>query len=286
MRIVAGLRDPDLLGAEAGWTLLLVHPIVDQAAEEDFVCGVVGVDGYAHTAGDGESVARDVERLLKSLGDAVEAAGGDEVCGEVAGEIGGDDDELVSAETGEGIWGADDVAEAAGDVLEKLVADVVTEGVVDLLEAVEIDHEERGAGVVVLGLEDRCGQAVFEETAVGKASEMVVEGVPLVAGDALLEHDEEHADDDEELLHVPYLGGDFVELRMAGYPGVEEKNKGPDDESSDDGVLADALARKTELEDNGDGQIEKEEAVVGGVAVEAMRDGKPHGDPGKDLAQD
>jgi hypothetical protein len=32
-----------------------------------------------------------------------------------------------------------------------------------------------------------------------------VKGVPLVGGDLLLEHDEDHADNDEELQHVPDL---------------------------------------------------------------------------------
>ena len=71
--------DPDFLRGEVGWALLLVHPVVGQAAEEDFVGGVVGVDSYAYAAGDGECVARDVEGLLQGLGDAVEAADGDEV---------------------------------------------------------------------------------------------------------------------------------------------------------------------------------------------------------------
>ena len=53
-----------------------------------------------------------------------------------------------------------------------------------------------------------------------------------------------------------------------------------------DGVLADAPARKAELEDDGDGEIQKEEAIVGSVAVEAVRDGEPHRAPGKGLAQD
>jgi len=114
---------------------------------------------------------------------------------------------------------------------------------------------------------------------------VIVEGVPVVAGDAALEHDEEHADDDEELLHVPDLGGDVVVFRMVGDPGVEEKDKRPDDESGDDGVLADAFARETKLEDDGDGEVEKEESVVGGVAVERKGDGEPHGHPRKDLAE-
>ena len=46
------LRD---LEGEGNLALLLVHPLIGQPAEEDFVGGVVGVDGYADASGDGES---------------------------------------------------------------------------------------------------------------------------------------------------------------------------------------------------------------------------------------
>ncbi len=42
---------------------------------------------------------------------------------------------------------------------------------------------------------------------------MIVEGVPLVGSDLLLQQDKEHADGDEKLLQVPYLIGDW------SYPG-------------------------------------------------------------------
>ena len=72
--------------------------------------------------------------------------------------------------------------------------------------------------LVALGGEDGVGEAILEEAAVGEAGELVVEGVPLVAGDLLLEHDEEHADGDEELLHVPDLGGDVGVIGVVGRP--------------------------------------------------------------------
>ena len=51
-------------------------------------------------------------------------------------------------------------------------------------------------------------EAVLEEAAIGQAGELVVEGEPLVGGDLLLQHDQDHADGDEGLLHVPDVGGD------------------------------------------------------------------------------
>src|SRR5260370_26536756 len=73
---------------------------------------------------------------------------------------------------------------------------------------------------------------------------------------------------------------------MVADPGVEEKDERPHKKSADDSVLTQAFARETELEDDRDGEIEKEEAEVGSVAIEVVGDGEPHGDPGEDLTQD
>jgi len=96
---------------------LLVHPFIGQATEKNLVGGVVGIDGYADAAGDRESMPGNVEGFLEGLGYALEAANGDEVWRQIAGEIVGDNDELVAAEAGESVGRADGVAKAAGDVL-------------------------------------------------------------------------------------------------------------------------------------------------------------------------
>ncbi len=171
-------------------------------------------------------------------------------------------------------------------MLEEFVAYVVAEGVVDLFEAVEVDHEKGGSGTGALGVEEGCDEALLEEPAVGETGELVVEGVPLVAGNLLLEHNEEHADGDEELLHAPDLGGEVGVLGMIGNPGMQEEDESPQDKAADDSVLAEAFAGKPELEDDCGGEIEKEEAEVGGIAIEVVGDGEPHGYPGKDLAYD
>ena len=106
---------------------MFVHALVGEAAEEDFVGGVVGVDGDAYAASNDEGVAGDCERLAQGLADAVQAAVGDEVGRQVGWEISGDDDELVTTEAGEGVGDADRVAEIAGYVLEEFVADLVAE---------------------------------------------------------------------------------------------------------------------------------------------------------------
>ena len=52
------------------------------------------------------------------------------------------DDELVAAEARDQILGAHDPAQPRADLDEHLVADVVAEGVVDVLEVVEVDERE------------------------------------------------------------------------------------------------------------------------------------------------
>src|SRR5260370_32316425 len=91
------LRD---LVAEGNLALLLVHALIGQPAKEHSVGGVVGVDGYADASGNVEGIAVDADRLAKGVGDTGGADPGDEVRRLVAGQIGGDDDELVAAEAG------------------------------------------------------------------------------------------------------------------------------------------------------------------------------------------
>ncbi len=113
-----------------------------------------------------------------------------------------------------------------------------------------------------------------------------MEGVPLVACDLLLEHDEKHADGDEEFLPVPDLCGYGGELWVVADPGVEQEDKRPDDESCDNGDFAEALARQAELEDDRDAEIENEEWVIGCVAELAVEGEEPGWNPDCELDQD
>jgi hypothetical protein len=229
------LRD---LEAERDLALLLIHALIGQPAKEHSVGGVVGVDGYADASGNAESIAVDADCLVQGVGDTGRADPGDEVGRLVAGEVGGDDHELVAAEAGKGVGEPDGPAEIVGDVPEELVANVVAVGVVDELEAIEIDHEEGRAGVVDLGLLNGGGEAILKEALVGKARKVIVEGVPLVGRYLLLKQDKEHTDGHEEFLEVPNLICDGIVSRVIRDPGVEEKDEGPDDEPDDNGDLA------------------------------------------------
>ena len=98
-----------------------------------------------------------------------------------------DDGEFVAADAGDGVGLAQQRAQPVADLLDELVAGIVAERVVDLLEAVEIEHEQGDllARAAVAG--QRLAQAVFEQGAVGEAGELVVQRLVLGARFARLE---------------------------------------------------------------------------------------------------
>src|SRR5262249_40163837 len=124
----------------------------------------------ADARAEGDVPTRDGDRLRQVL---------DEASGERDGLLAADvleqQRELVSAEPGDRVARAHDLLEPARDDPQELVAGVVAEAVVDLLEAVEVDEEN---GDLVLGARRPrkfVVEAVAEESAVGEAGEGVVE---------------------------------------------------------------------------------------------------------------
>ena len=98
-----------------------------------------------------------------------------------------DDRELVAADPGDGVGLADQGMEALADLLDEPVAGIVAQSVVDLLEAIEIEHQQGDllAAPAVAG--QGLAQAVLEQGAVGEAGELIVERLVLGRGLALLE---------------------------------------------------------------------------------------------------
>src|SRR5205807_7576479 len=86
--------------------------------------------------------------------------------------------ELVAAESREGVAGPAGVLEALRDLLEELIAGVVAERVVDLLEAVEVDQQHGERVRRALGPRERLVEPVAEERAVREPGQPVVEGLP------------------------------------------------------------------------------------------------------------
>ena len=82
--------------------------------------------------------------------------------------------ELLATDAGGNVHGADPLIQAARDFLQADVADPVTIGIVDGLEAIEIKAEQRGHAMVALRMREGVAQFGFEQSAVRQACEQVV----------------------------------------------------------------------------------------------------------------
>ena len=108
--------------------------------------------------------------------------------------------ELVAAEAGEDVVGAQDAAQARADLGEHGVAGVMAERVVELLEAVDVDDQQRQRLVVCARAGQMRAQPAAELAAVGQAGELVgrrlaarlVEAADLADGERGAGHRGEH----------------------------------------------------------------------------------------------
>jgi hypothetical protein len=85
----------------------------------------------------------------------------------------GQEGHLVAAQAGQDVARAHDAPQPVGDEAQELVADVVAQRVVDELEAVDVDEEERRPAAIRL----LAGQVVQQDPAVPQAGERVAGGV-------------------------------------------------------------------------------------------------------------
>ncbi len=83
-------------------------------------------------------------------------------------------DELVSAQARHGVAAAQAGRKPPGDLLQQLVAGFVSERVIDLLEAVEVEEEQRELPVVATRLGDALIQQLGEEAPIRQSGEPVV----------------------------------------------------------------------------------------------------------------
>src|SRR5437879_4976162 len=116
------------LEAEGNLALLLIHTLIGQPPEEYPVGGVVGVNGDADASRNVESIAIDADSLSQGEGDTSGADPGDQVGRLVAGQVGGDDDELIATEPGQGVGDTNGSPEIVGDMAEQRGASVTPVG--------------------------------------------------------------------------------------------------------------------------------------------------------------
>ena len=150
------------------------------------VCAVLGKQGNADTATDGDLFTLEQERL----GDRRQNTFRNLDCVARLTDLAQDNDELVTAQSrqqvlGQGVvrLGGRDVVvvaqaglQALSGALEHQIADAVTEGVVDALELVQVQEQDGQRPRAQAGGVDRFTQAFVKHDAVGQAGQVVIIG--------------------------------------------------------------------------------------------------------------
>ncbi len=174
---------------------------------------------------------------------------------------------------------SDVLAQIAGNVAQELIAGMVSMCVVDLLEAVEVEHEEGKRRTCAAATIERDGKAIFERPPVGQPRELVVQGEPTVIGDLLFQHDQDHTDGDEGLLHVPDVRGDVGIGAVSNDEGVQKEEERPDGEAGNNGEAACAVTRQLTVEVHRGNGIDDAQAPVDHLAVSAIGGKQTHPKP-------
>jgi hypothetical protein len=162
-------------GSEPAAGLLgLVHRPVGVAVQGLRVARVIGVDGGSDAGADAKLGIGNRERRLHPLGDPA-TDGRRRGCGIDVGFELGEHHELVAAMARDDVAGAAHAFQAPGHLAQELVAGSVAQPVVDELEAVEVDRQQRDSAPVLSGAE-RSVEVFGEPRAVGQPGERIVVG--------------------------------------------------------------------------------------------------------------
>jgi hypothetical protein len=83
------------------------------------------------------------------------------------------DDELVAAETGNGVLVAHGTPESLGDLNQQGVADPVTQRIVDILEAVQVEEHQRQRFTAAMRTRKVVPDPLLEQAAVGQTGQRI-----------------------------------------------------------------------------------------------------------------
>ncbi len=155
-----------------------VHGDVGAPKERLGVLAVRRIDRDAETARDVERQPFDRDRLAELL----QEASGDRERDLVVGKLGQQHPELVTAQAGHDVVVTQHRRQPGPDLLQQLIAEMVAQGVVDLLEVVEVHEHHRDAALPQAGGVDSLREPRLEHHAVGEARERVVHRLVLVLG--------------------------------------------------------------------------------------------------------
>jgi hypothetical protein len=146
----------------------------------------------------GVDVQRDVGDLERALERRPQAQAGRARRGLVAGRQ--HDGELVAAQARQRVVGAQQLGEPRPDLLQDLVAGVMAQGVVEFLEAVEVDQQERELAAVLARGTDRSMESLHEVPSIGEARQVIGERLllgfaqPIGHGEPGTRHPGQHGD--------------------------------------------------------------------------------------------
>jgi hypothetical protein len=115
-----------------------------------------------------------VEHRGRALGD------GDRLLG--ATDVAADDHELVAAKARHGVAGAQRLVQAGRELEQQVVAGAVAQAVVDELEVVDVEEEDRHPGLAAVRLGQCDREAVDEERAVRQPGEGIVQSLMADVG--------------------------------------------------------------------------------------------------------
>ncbi len=211
--------------------------------------------------------------------------------------------ELVAAQARDGVLGAQAPGQAMADLHQEPVADLLAERVVQDLEAVEVEEEDRQVAAAALGPGQGVGEAIHEEGAVGQPGQGIAEGLAdelvqpareLVDLLRLLldrrEHAREGAHEGADLVLAGRLRRQLRALLVAELRGARERGgdvpddegatrheeRGEGEERGNAHRVAQAHDRAQELADRG----------VEGVGQQEQRDDRAQGEGEDHLAPD
>jgi len=148
----------------------LVHGHVGIADQHVQVQRIVRIQADAHAAGDEQFMAGHRERLVEH---------GHQLFGHLRRAILAvyafeQHDEFIAAQARQGVAFAQARRQLPGHLLQQFVAHMVAQGVVDVLEAVQVDEQHGQLLLVARGAQQRVLQAVVEQQAVRQRRQRVV----------------------------------------------------------------------------------------------------------------
>ena len=217
---------------QAGARMPVARRAVDLVADAARLGRVHGDVGALHQRLDVAAVLgehRDADAGAHEQRQAVEAERLLDRAGQLDGDLLGlldrgagrqQDGELVAADAGDQLGAGDAGLQAGADLAQQPVAGLVAERVVELLEVVEVDQQQRQLGLRLAGRGRGVLQAREQPAPVRQAGQRVVRGVVLALGGQLAQLELELAAV-AGVAHVEHVAGDGRIVQAVGGDDVE-----------------------------------------------------------------